>query len=225
MKSLKLTFIAVFLFESHFFCQIIEIKEQTWFSLQTNIQLSNKYTINFDLGSRFCDKFLNLNRQNLARLVVEKRINTIHLGIGFAGFDTYSFKEKQMLFESRPFLQLRYINKLSEKMTLAFRYRNESRIYHFNKEILNRNRLQFLLERFYFKSLFTRINYEFFFSIPNKNSIEQRFSIGEGIRLKNLDVFTFYIYQLQNKITLENRIIGQHILGLQLTLNIKKGNN
>lgn len=218
---LKISFLCFYNFS---FSQIESYKENTWLSFVWKHSLSEKMNITTDFGYRLFDDFLNKRRQDLARIVIERRIvDNQYLGISIAYFESIILNTNTYNKEFRPFVQYQF-QYTKEKSKFGLRFRNELRYYQNSNTYVDRSRLQLsydyvLIEKY----LNPRFTIEEFISTGSSRSIEQRYSIGNVFNFNDLlKSYVFYTLQLQSNIKDNNEQVLQHIFGVQIQLNTNK---
>lgn len=201
--------------------------QNCWTSILWRHQFNKGIVLTSDVGYRSFDAFFKQTRQQLGRVMIEKRFNDKHaVGVGYTYFNSYSASLKSLTGESRPFIQYQF-NKRNEKSTLGIRVRNEFRYYVAKQEWVNRFRTQVSYEqKTLYALLLPRLFVEGFISPGSKPIIEQRYSIGNTFKLNaTINLFLFYTLQRQSTIVLNNQEVNQHILGVQLQFNTKTNDN
>lgn len=198
------------------FLQVEELRYNSWYSLSYNCKLKKRIEINLDGGIRFCNHFINRNRQNLIRVILERKVSQMSLGVGYAYFNSYNLSQKTFIFENRPFVQLKWNRQLTDKLLFFSRFRSEFRIFENQSFIVNRNRLQVGGEYICKKNLNPKVNYELFYSNLSVNNYEQKFSIGNTLKFNKLKLYIFYTIQLQQSVRFESKQLFQKIIGIQV---------
>lgn len=201
--------------------------QNCWTSILWRHQFKQGFMITSDIGYRSFDEFFKQTRQQLGRVMVEKRLNDRHaVGVGYTYFNSYSSSLKSLTGESRSFVQYQF-TKINEKSTIGIRVRNEFRYYVAKQELVNRFRTQVSYEqKTKYAWLLPRLFVEGFVTSGSKPIIEQRYSIGNTFKLNaTLNLFLFYTLQRQSTILLNKQEVNQHILGVQLQLNTKSNDN
>lgn len=224
MKVINILTISFLFFYYFSFSQIESYKENTWLSCVWKHSLSEKFNLTTDVGYRLFDNFFNKRRQDLARIVIEQRINENHyLGLGVAYFESIILNLNSFNREFRPFVQYQY-QSTRGKSKLGFRFRNEFRYYQNSNTYVDRSRLQVSYEYSMIeKYLNPRLAVEGFISTGSARLIEQRYSIGNVFNFSALfKSYLFYTLQLQSNIEYDEKQILQHILGIQIQLNTNK---
>lgn len=181
-------------------------------------RLPNNVNCYVDAGYRTYDG-LNYKRSTLVRGMIEKTyMSALDLGIGYAFFDNFSFSRNRFIQENRFFTNIQYRIK-SDKNLLMFRNRNEWRIYENGVKNEIRWRAQ-LVDEYKFSSLSSRLSYEYLLS-SNKND-EHRYTMGVLVPFLNQRFHLFYAINRQSNIIKDNKIVNQHVIGLQLQWTNKR---
>lgn len=195
--------------------------QNLWASVLWRHQFNRGIVLTSDVGYRSFDAFYKQTRQQLGRVMIEKKIGANHaFGIGYTYFNSYSSSNKKLTGESRPFINYQFIQNL-EKFALGLRIRNELRYFIEKKEWINRLRGQINFEfKTTNKNVLPRIFVEGFISSGTNTLKEYRFSIGNTFTISDTyKFFIFYTLQRQSSLVVNNNVINQHILGLQVQLN------
>jgi hypothetical protein len=181
-------------------------------------RLPNNVNCYVDAGYRTYDG-LNYKRSTLVRGMIEKTyMSALDLGIGYAFFDNFSFSRNRFVEENRLFTNIQYRIK-SEKNLLMFRNRNEWRIN--EKGVKNEARWRFqLVDEYKFSRVTSRLSYEYLLS-STKNE-EHRFAAGMLLPFFKQRFHIFYAINRQNNIVKDNKVVNQHVVGLQLQWTNKK---
>lgn len=206
------------------FSQIESYKENTWLGCVWKHSLSEKLNITTDFGYRLFDDFLNKRRQDLARIVIERRIvKNQYLGIGVAYFESIMLNTNIYNKEFRPFVQYQY-QYIKGKSKFGLRFRNELRYYQNSNTYIDRSRLQLSCDYVVIeKYLNPRLTIEEFISTGSSRSIEQRYSVGNVFNFSaSFKSYMFYTLQLQSNIKDNDDQVLQHIFGVQIQLNTNK---
>lgn len=215
-KRIYILFILFLCINDTVFSQVEELKQNSWCSVSYKSKLKKSFELNFDGGIRFCDHFIDRNRQNYLRVIFEKKVNEFNIGLGYAFFDTFNFSQKKFVSENRPFVQVRWEKQLKEKIQIFSRFRSEFRIYENQLVKVNRNRLQIGGE-YQAKKLFNpKVTYELFYSNLKINYFEQRYSFGNAFNFSKLKLYFFYTFQLQQTVRVNNIQLKQNIVGVQI---------
>lgn len=217
---MRLLLVFFILINSNVISQLEYYEKNTWFSFVWRHDFNNNLQLTSDIGYRLYDNFLGLRRQDLFRIMVEKKFNQHQFGTGLAFFQTVKKGTNSFDPESRLFF-----NYIFQKNVKAFiyniRFRNEFRYFNNNSVLDNRTRLMFSIDfDKNIKWFRPRVSAEGFYTITQSNNYEQRYSIGNHFyNTSKLRFFVFYTLQLQSKLSANNSPIEQHIIGFQLILN------
>jgi hypothetical protein len=198
-----------------------EYRGSAWSSIVVRHKFSDNYNFVFDLGYRTFDDYFKRRKQDLIRVLIERKISDKHsLGLGVAYFENISSNFSTFKKEFRPFLHYQFVNK-RDKSSFSIRLRNEWRNYFEENEIVNRTRLQLSYEHKINNYFFPKVSFEQFISVQKKITNEQRFSISNAFTIsEKINLNVFYILQLQSNIKFNNKVLPQNIFGLQLNINI-----
>lgn len=184
-------------------------ESNTWLSAQFNLNL--RHTIHtLDGGYRRFDDFVKHPRQVLVRytLLHQWKESPFWGGAGIAEFEHYRPVNQSWRTEVRPFVQVQF-QRNSAKWNIRMRFRNEIRVFVATKDYIDRNRLQFQVQRKlgeYFRGM---IGEECFYSIHQPQAWENR--IFAGIQLDCSKQWSFLAsYLLQHQQSVPG--VSQHIV-------------
>ena len=227
MKKQFFTFYFLFFTFNSLLAQTSPFSQNLWTSVLWRHQFNRGIVLTSDVGYRSFDAFYKQTRQQLGRVMLEKKIGSQHaFGVGYTFFNSYASSSKKLTGESRPFVNYQFTLK-KEKFTLGLRVRDEFRYFIEKEEWVNRLRGQARIEiNTPIKYVLPRVFVEGFVSSGAKTLVEQRYSIGNTFKLNaTLNLFLFYTLQRQSTILLNKQEVNQHILGVQLQLNTKSNDN
>ena len=227
MKKQFFTFYFLLFSFNSLLAQTSPYSQNLWTSVLWRHQFNRGVVLTSDVGYRSFDEFYKQTRQQLGRVMLEKKIGSQHaFGVGYTFFNSYASSSKKLTGESRPFVNYQFTLK-KEKFTLGLRVRDEFRYFIEKEEWVNRLRGQASIEiNTPIKYVLPRVFVEGFVSSGAKTLVEQRYSIGNTLAFsEKFKVFLFYTLQRQSSILINNQQVNQHIIGLQVQLNTKSNDN
>ena len=219
----KILFFIFLFFLFRLQAQFDSYSENAWGSFVWKHKLSAKWGVISDVGYRTFDRFIGKRRQDLGRLIIERKLNNSHsLGIGLAYFESIKSSLSSYRSEFRPFFQYQFIKK-SENSTFAIRFRNELRYYTDDNIFVDRSRIQFSYEYKQSRLFTPKVSVEGFVSAQTKPLIEQRYSVGNSFTFNDRwSLYLYYTVQIQSNIVRNSKVLPQHIVGVQIILNTTK---
>jgi len=220
----KILILFFLFFSTTSFSQNEVYKKNIWYSIIWKHQINANWNISLDIGHRTFDEFVQRKRQNLVRVIVDRKLNDRNsIGLGFAYFESVKQNSTIFVSELRPFIQYLYQFR-KEKSTVGIRFRNELRYFTDKKSFVDRSRLQVSYEYKVHSAYFIpKLSIEGFVSAQKSPLIEQRYSVGVTTNFSKLfSMYLFYTLQYQSNLRLNARLVAQNIIGFQLIINTVK---
>lgn len=199
----------LFFFGFSFSIGQIDYSQNLWLAFQAKKNLKSNSLITFDGGFRTHNQFIQSPRTGLARIVIEHKIHTQFIGLGFANFIHFKSNFENVNPEFRPFIQYRtLITPKAKKISFWVRFRHEFRFFTRTEDLQNRSRIQLGSRTSLNDKNIMVVSTEQFLTFNENHLFEQRYQLGFQKVSNAHSLFIFYQLQFQNTYKGPQHIIG-----------------